>query len=196
LVSSRSFAVAMLQHGSTLDAVESAERAAQLAKPSSMLDAHGHVQDASVMPPSVEDKELLHSYPTLRGLDFLKNGGVGKYDVLLKNGPLEPPQAPVLESEARDQAAQRLPRLSTGWQPPKIHLLRSAKQVIADRMAKEGLKLNNEGGRVIAPAAASPSQVEHHQAAPARQSLQEQKAEIMKRMQRLEKRMGDAELSR
>ncbi|KAJ1481092.1 hypothetical protein T484DRAFT_1748338 [Baffinella frigidus] len=144
--------VELASEAAPLDAVARAKQAARSGRSSALLDAQGNVQDASAMAPSQEDRELMKSYPDLHGLDALKNDGVAKYDSLLSNGPLSPPRRAALNAVSTGGVVGKaagggaLPNLSGGWVPPTVHILRSANEIIQERLAAAGLTIKKQGG--------------------------------------------------
>jgi hypothetical protein len=182
--------------------------------------AHGDVQgddgmevDMSTLSRSVQMQDLAHVGGTAMG------AGKGQYDALLSNGPLDPPRT----STFRQVTTQALATTSVAALPTNlpgvkaagaqgiglgghIHLLRSAREILAGKMASnlEGHPLSAKKAKEIAETRSGVSHISQHQEQVARAvwqprahvpSLKERAAALEAKVRALEDVAGNAEIS-
>ena len=179
---------------------------------------HGHVElevqgsdgmaiDLSTLSRSAQMQDLAHVGGTAMG------AGKGQYDALLSNGPLDPPRSSTIRqvstqelASAQQGAGRAAPSAGAAHKgvsnnddivtpDGNVHLLRSAKQILAGTMAKE------LEGKAISTKPRVSSEVAEARSARAvwqpklKTTLQERAAALRARVRKLEDAAGNAEIS-
>lgn len=173
--------------------------------------------DLSTLPRSAQMQDLAHVGGTAMG------AGKGQYDALLDNGPLDPPRSSTIQkvlthglSMQSNSAPGTLPTLTqdSGVGGAKgggigiggsIHLLRSAREILAGKMASEleGHPMSKQQAQKLAHARSRAPRVTMRQAQTARPvwepkaqtSLEERAARLEAKVRKLEDAAGAAEIS-
>jgi len=165
--------------------------------------------DLSTLPRSAQMQDLAHVGGTAMG------AGKGQYDDLLSNGPLDPSNSMMRQAAAPSGRAHGSMALrssdsaqsgSGGIAPiPQVHLLRSAREILAGKMAGalEGHTLSKAQAKVLAEARSrAPNVSAHEKAVPravwqprVKTSLKQRAAELEAKVRKLEDAAGSAEIS-
>ena len=168
-----------------------------------MQGTDGMEVDLSTLSRGAQMQVLAHA----RGNIMSTVSGKGQYDALLSNGPLDPPRASTINKIASQTLANIDRKVGVNGKAPsssgigiggKVHLLRSAEQILAGRMASA-----LEGQKGSAKGHASPEKMGRKEAhvahavwkAPVQQTLQEQQAALRAKVRELEDAAGSAEIS-
>jgi hypothetical protein len=174
----------------------------------------GMAVDLSTLSRSAQMQDLAHVGGTAMG------AGKGQYDALLSNGPLDPPRLRTIREVSTQElaSAQHGAATSAGAAQQgvsdsddiitpdgKVHLLRSAKQILAGRMAKEleGKPVTTQQKEEMVAERHPRVSSEMAQASSARAvwqpklktTLQERAAALRAQVRKLEDAAGNAEIS-
>ena len=161
----------------------------------------GEELDLSTLPRAAETQDLA------RGSMWHGISGHGQYDALLSNGPLSPPRAKTIHSLATQALATMRSKMGGGAAKApsrrsgdgiglggKVHLLRSARQILAGRMAGA---LTGAKQHATAPTLSKKQkEIARAEWRPrAKKTLQQTEAALEAKVRKLEGAAGDAEIS-
>jgi hypothetical protein len=165
----------------------------------------GMAVDLSTLPRTAQMHDLAHAEGRALGK------GRGQYDALLQNGPLDPPRSSTLEKVATQSLAvvgAGSPSAPQGQQHSagigiggSVHLLRSAREILAGKMAAEleGRRSVPEAKRMRGQPRVSPVEAQDARAVwqpPVRKpSLEDRAAALAAKVKKLERAAGAAEIS-
>jgi hypothetical protein len=165
----------------------------------------GMAVDLSTLPRTAQMQDLAHTEGHALGK------GRGQYDALLQNGPLDPPRSSTLEKVATQSLAVVGAGSPSAQQGQKngagigiggsVHLLRSAREILAGKMAAEleGRRPVPEAKRMRGQPRVSPVEAQDARAVwlpPVRKpSLEDRAAALADTVKKLERAAGAAEIS-
>ena len=161
----------------------------------------GEELDLSTLPRAAEMQDLA------RGSMWHGISGHGQYDALLSNGPLSPPRAKTIHSLATQALATMRSKMGgdAATAPSrrsgdgiglggKVHLLRSARQILAGRMA--GALTGAKQHATAITLSKKQKEIARAEWRPrAKKTLQQTEAALEAKVRKLEGAAGDAEIS-
>ena len=205
-------AVALLACAAAVARSAGAERAALAG--AQMQGKDGMEVDLSTLPRTAQMKGLSHAEGNAMGK------GRGQYDALLQNGPLDPPRSSTLQKIATQSLAGKGVRVTPAHVRPgagsgaqqhgtgtgigiggSVHLLRSAREILAGRMAAhlEEKRPPSKARRMRGEPKVSWTEAEKARAVwlppKGRPSLKERAAALEAKVKKLEDAAGAAEIS-